>query len=163
MLRSAIYARMSTRGRFDFEDCLSLIYEENGEIVANFIDISQDGYSFNRPEYQRMKKCINDGLLDLIVVPSFVEFSRDISNALNEIAFIKSKGTKIIFCDIDLDLDEIDITSEAFKKVLDALLDAFPLETLGKNNEIEDELYANKDHIEDYMDDFQVVDTRLLN
>ena len=147
MLRSAIYARMSTRGRFDFEDCLSLIYEENGEIVANFIDISQDGYSFNRPEYQRMKKCINDGLLDLIVVPSFVEFSRDISSALNEIAFIKSKGTKIIFCDIDLDLDEIDITSEAFKKVLDALLDAFPLETIGKKEILEEAIKNGKKNI----------------
>ena len=163
MLRSAIYARLSIKGRFNFEDSLSLIYEEGGEITANFIDIGQDGYSFDRPEYQRMKKCINDGLLDLIVVPSFVEFSRDVSKALEEINFIKKKGVKIIFADIDLDMDEVDITSDSFKKVLDAVLDAFPIETIGKDKEIEDELHANKNHIEDYMDDFQVVDTDLLN
>ena len=70
---------------------------------------------------------------------------------------------KIIFTDIDLDMDEVDITSDSFKKVLDAVLDAFPIDTIGKDKEIEDELHANKNHIEDYMDDFQVVDTDLLN
>ena len=60
-------------------------------------------------------------------------------------------------------LDDIDVTSESFKKVLDSLLDESIHKTFGQNDEVEDELHANKDHIEDYMDDFQVVDEKLFN
>lgn len=163
MEKAAIYARLSSSGRYDFKDCVETIKAYGWKHVANFVDIAQDGYSFDRPEYQRMKRCINDGLVDNVIFPSFLDFTRDVSSALEEIEYAKERGATFYFCDIDISSDDIDVTSESFKKVLDSLLDGSIHKTFGQNDEVEDELHANKDHIEDYMDDFQVVDEKLFN
>ena len=163
MMKTAIYARLAMSGYFDFRKCFETIVENNGALVESFIDISQDGYSYDRPEYNRLKKSVNEGKLDYVVVPSLLQFSRNLSGILEEITFLKTRGVRVFFCDIDMDSDEIDETSESFKKVLDAALDSAQNETFGKNDVLEDEVHAKKEHIEDYIDDFQVVDKKCFS
>lgn len=163
MLNAVIYARLPSKGEFDFERCLYIIRKEKGALSGTFIDLCRSGYTFDRPEYRRMKESINAKKVDMVVMPSFVQFSRNISEAIKEIESMKEMGIAVFFCDIGIDSRAIDTTSESFKKILDAALEAFPFETSGEEDHIEFDLCGSMEHIEEYMGDFQVVDKSLFD
>ena len=155
MPKTVIYARLPINGKHDFSDCYQFIKNKDYELLSQFIDIGENGYDFDRPEFNRMMLFVKEGVVDLIVAPTLLEFSRDISKAAKMIKEIKSYGCSIHFCDIKG-------VSEDFVGLLDDALNENKV-TYGKEDIKEDELHSKHEDMEIYMDDFQVVDKSLFD
>ena len=156
MIRAAIYARLPIEGNHNLKPCIERIKEEKGTLVSVFTDYSQDGFDFDRPEFKRMELCTKDGIIDLVVVPSLMQFCRDISKALEKVRELKKHGVSIIFCDFSCD-DISEEEQEAFNCLLDEAISKHST-TYGKDDKEEDEIHSCLEHMEGYIDDYQIVD-----
>ena len=163
MAKVAIYARLGVYGNHDFCECLEVIKNKGYEKPMLFIDIDEDGYDFDRPEFKRMMTCVKEGIVDFVITPSILQFTRNMSDALEIMEIFKKKHTSIYFVDIKMGSEDFDKDSESFIKLLDNVFQVQIFETYGNNNEREEELASKKDNFEMYIDDFQIVDEALFD
>ena len=162
MQRAAIYARLPEKGEHDLEQCLNIIKEGKSSLTNVYVDFGQGGFDFERPEFRKLELCVRERLVDMVVIPSLMQFCRDISKALAKIREFKSHGIAVYFCDLSVK-DMADDEQEAFNALLDETLGIHPSKTYGVGDSVEDEISSDIEHMEGYIDDFQIVDEAFLD
>ena len=90
MQRAAIYARLPEKGEHDLGQCLNIIKEGKSSLTNVYVDFGQSGFDFERPEFRKLELCVRERLVDMVVIPSLMQFCRDISKALAKIREFKS-------------------------------------------------------------------------
>ena len=155
MPKTVIYSRIPIKGDHDLSECYKFIKDKEYELISSFIDIGEDGYDFDRKEFNRMRAFIKEGIIDVIVVTSLSEFSRDISKAVEMIKEIESYNVSIHFCDISG-------VKEDFVGLLDEAINKNNV-TFGNDDVVEDEFHSKHDDMEDFLNDFEVVDKSLFD
>ena len=163
MPKAAIYARLAIKGGHDFGGCLKKIDEAGYKKPMLFLDINEDGYDFDRPEFKRMMICVKEGIVDYVIVPSILQFTRDMSDALEAMETFRKAGASVYFLDIGMGSEDFDKNPESFIKLLDQAFSLKDSETYGEGDVTEEELASKKGDFEIYIDDLQIVDDSLFD
>ena len=151
---ACIYARVSTDKEGQAESCQNQVdmakraisEYPNIELVEVFVDDGISGKSdFNRPEYNKMLKMIEDGIIKLIVVKDFSRLNRDQYNSLGLINLLRENKATILTL-IDNNVHDLDDSNEAIFNSLSFVMDEkYSHDQQEKGRQTHEERVANKE------------------